>query len=263
MGLGIYALALSGGGSRPFDGRLRAALLLLSGCALATTHELSPFIVGGVVLVLTLFGYVRPRWAAAAVLVPATIWAGVNYDVLSGFVSFSFLLHLSNFSPPRTVAAPGLARQLIVAGQLLCAAARAARADRCGAGRPSAPLARALGLGVRACAGRRPDLRGREPLRQRRHLSCRLVRHPLARAPRRAGLRRPPAAARHRRPCRGVVPALRHLPAEHVRPGCRERHTSGRPGRAAHVRAPGAGPGRVPARAGLRRLSQYPCRPCR
>ncbi len=114
MGLGIIALVLSGGEPPPVDGRLRITLLVLSGCVLATTHELSPFIVGGVLVVLALFGCARPRWAAVVVLVPATIWAGVNFDVLSGFASFSYLLHLSNFRPPRTVASPGLARQLVV-----------------------------------------------------------------------------------------------------------------------------------------------------
>ena len=140
MGLGIYALVLeprwSALGGEPLSGealsrdilggsalsqpppvgpRLRAIALLFSGCALATTHELSPFIVGGVLVVLSVFGLARPRWAALAVLVPAVLWAGVNFDVVSGFVSLGFLLHLSNFRPPRTVAAPGLARQLIVA----------------------------------------------------------------------------------------------------------------------------------------------------
>ncbi|HUK76146.1 MAG TPA: hypothetical protein VL117_00945 [Thermoleophilia bacterium] len=114
MGLGIYALVLARGGPPPVSARLRNAVLVFSGCALATTHELSPFIVGGVLVVLALFRLARPRWAAVAVLVPATIWAGVNYDVVSGFVSFSFLLHLSNFRPPRTVATPGLARELVV-----------------------------------------------------------------------------------------------------------------------------------------------------
>ncbi len=98
----------------PVGPRLRALALLVSGCALATTHELSPFIIGGVLAVLTVFGLCRPRWAATAVLVPAVLWAGVNFDVVSGFVSFGFLLHISNFRPPRTVASPGLARQLIV-----------------------------------------------------------------------------------------------------------------------------------------------------
>jgi len=142
MGLGIYALVLeprwaslggdplSGealsreilGGSAlsqppPVGPRLRALALLVSGCALATTHELSPFIIGSVLVVLTVFGLCRPRWAAIAVLVPAILWAGVNFDVVSGFVSFGFLLHLSNFRPPRTVASPGLGRQLVVAVQ--------------------------------------------------------------------------------------------------------------------------------------------------
>jgi hypothetical protein len=114
MALGVYGLALAGTEPLAVDARLRASLLCLAGCGLAVTHELSPFIAGGVLLVLTVYGRTRPRWSAAAVLVPAVAWAAVDYHVLAGYLSFSHLLHLSNFVPPKTVAAPGLGRQAIV-----------------------------------------------------------------------------------------------------------------------------------------------------
>jgi hypothetical protein len=68
MGLGIYALVLSRGGPPPVDGRLRIALLVFSGCALATTHELSPFIVGGV------WSSLRCSGAPARVGRPSPCW---------------------------------------------------------------------------------------------------------------------------------------------------------------------------------------------
>jgi hypothetical protein len=114
MALGVYGLALAGTEPLAVDAWLRASLLCLAGCAMATTHELSPFIAGGVLLVLTVYGRTRPRWSAAAVLVPAAVWAAIDYHVLAGYLSFSHLLHLSNFEPPKTVAAPDLGRQAIV-----------------------------------------------------------------------------------------------------------------------------------------------------
>jgi hypothetical protein len=114
MALGIYGLAVAGTEPLGVDHRMRAALLCFAGCALAITHELSPFVAGGVLVALTLYGRTRPRWSAAAVLVPAVAWALVDYHVLSGYISLPHLLHLSNFTPPKTVAAPGLGRQAIV-----------------------------------------------------------------------------------------------------------------------------------------------------
>jgi hypothetical protein len=112
LGLGVFALVLDQS-SGAVDRRLRNALLVVAGCALALTHELSPFIVGGVLLVLALLRVGRPRWAAAAMLVPAIVWALLNRAVLSSFVSLSDLLNISNFAPPALVTAPGLHRLAI------------------------------------------------------------------------------------------------------------------------------------------------------
>ncbi len=114
MGLGIYALVIVSSEPPVIGGWLCAALLWVTGCAMVVTHELSPFIVGGVLVVLAVLGRARPRWSAAAVLVPALLWLGINYHTVSGFVSLSDFWHLANFMPPHTVTAPGLVRQPIV-----------------------------------------------------------------------------------------------------------------------------------------------------
>lgn len=114
LGLGIFGLAL-GRDRAEIGGRLRAGLLVLAGCALAVTHQLSPFIVGGVLIVLVLFRVLRPWWVPAACLAPAALWALLNRPVLTGFLSLHDIGNLSNFLPPPAVSAPGLERLPIVA----------------------------------------------------------------------------------------------------------------------------------------------------
>jgi len=50
----------------------------------------------------------------ATCILPAIVWAGLNWDVMKGFVSFAGLGDLSNFAPPQTVSTPGLQRLAIV-----------------------------------------------------------------------------------------------------------------------------------------------------
>jgi len=114
IGLGVYALVSTSTEPPVLPGWAAALLLWFAGFAVAMTHELSPYIVGGVLIVLAVFGRARPRWAAAAMLVPAVIWLQLNFRVVSGFVSWSGLLHLANFLPPPAATAPELKRQLIV-----------------------------------------------------------------------------------------------------------------------------------------------------
>lgn len=113
LGLGAYAVAVERGPNAPGT-RTRFALLLATGCALAVTHELSPYIVGGVLIVFGVFNYTQPRLAALLVLVPAGLWTLFNHSVLAGFLNVLDFGNLSNFAPPKTVASAGLARQAIV-----------------------------------------------------------------------------------------------------------------------------------------------------
>ena len=113
LGVAAFPLALQ----RDFEGfgqRTRMGLLVLAGCALAVTHELSPYVVGGVLVLLVIFRIIRPWWIPATILGPALLWALLNKSVLSGFISISSLGSFSNFAPPKTVATPGLTRQAVV-----------------------------------------------------------------------------------------------------------------------------------------------------
>ncbi len=112
IGLGVYGLAVSS--PDVLGPRMVATLLVASGLALAPAHELSPYIIGGVLVVLAVFGCARPRWAGLAILVPAGLWALINHGVLGGYFSLSSLGDLSNFAPPHTPTAPGLTRASIV-----------------------------------------------------------------------------------------------------------------------------------------------------
>jgi hypothetical protein len=112
LGFGIVALAI---GSRPdIDRRVASVVLLASSCAIAITHELSPYIIGGVLVVLGTFRCARPRWIGLAVLAAAGAWALANHSVLGGYFSLASLGNVSNFAPPPTPTAPGLSRNPIV-----------------------------------------------------------------------------------------------------------------------------------------------------
>ena len=114
IALCVFALVIVGASRGPVSPRATLALLVVAGCSLAVTHELSPYIAGGVLVTLALFRLVRPAWAAATMLIPAGLWAALNAKALSGFISLSALGNLSNFRPPSTPSAPGLVRAAIV-----------------------------------------------------------------------------------------------------------------------------------------------------
>ena len=113
LGLPIFGLAFC----RDVPGlseRTRLALLIFAGCALAVTHELSPYIAGGALVILAIFRVIRPWYLPATILIPAALWALLNKGDVSGFLSFYQLGDLSNFAPPQTVVTPGLSRLPVV-----------------------------------------------------------------------------------------------------------------------------------------------------
>jgi hypothetical protein len=114
IALGVFALVIVGRRRLAMSQGSQFALLIVSGLALAVTHELSPYLAGGAVLVLTVFGLVRPRWAALAILLPAAGWALLHFHAVSGLISLSDIGNLANFSPPHTVALSGLVRSPMV-----------------------------------------------------------------------------------------------------------------------------------------------------
>jgi hypothetical protein len=109
LGMAAIAVALSGALSR-----YRTVLLCMAGVTLAVTHQLTPFVVSGVLTVLVVFDLCRPRWAPLMTLIPAIIWAGIHYQAVQGFLSLSRFARLDNFRPPVTMRAPGLQRLPVV-----------------------------------------------------------------------------------------------------------------------------------------------------
>ena len=118
MGICVFGLSLvRGGNSIGLSERGRIGILLLAGCAIAVTHELTPYIVGGVLVILVVFRLIRPWFVPLLILVPAIMWAALHKNELSGFVSLSSLFSLANFEPPKqaaSVVTPGLGRLPIV-----------------------------------------------------------------------------------------------------------------------------------------------------
>jgi hypothetical protein len=110
---GVYALAV-GGEQVNLGRRTRTGLILLISCAVAVTHEFSPFIGAAVLAIFVVTKLVRPIYIPLVVALPAILWALLNWSVTGSYISIYDLGNLSNFQPPSTVAAAGLQRLPIV-----------------------------------------------------------------------------------------------------------------------------------------------------
>ena len=99
LALGVFALVIEGSQSLVLPRGARIVLLLALACSLAVTHELSPLLCGGVLIVLAMFRLVNPRWAAIPMIAIAGLWATTNSHALAGYLSFSNIGNLSNFKP--------------------------------------------------------------------------------------------------------------------------------------------------------------------
>ncbi len=113
LAIAAVAVGMNGLRARPFSNRGTVVLLLLCGISLAPTHELSPYMAAGALIVLLLFGQ-APWWSWAPVTIPALLWAGLVHKAISQNFNFASLFNLSNFRPPVTVATKGLTRLPVV-----------------------------------------------------------------------------------------------------------------------------------------------------
>jgi hypothetical protein len=113
LAFGVYALAI-GGESVKLSFRARVSLIALISCALAIIHQLSPYAAAVVLGIFVIAKIVRPVYIPLIAAGPAILWALLNWSVLGHFISLSDLGNLSNFTPPKTVATPGLHRLPIV-----------------------------------------------------------------------------------------------------------------------------------------------------
>ena len=109
LGLAVFGIALSKSSQVP-----RLLLILLLGLTLAVTHQLSPYVVSGVLVVLVAFRLVRPWWTPVLILGPAVAWALLNWGSVNDFLSLESFLEVGNFRPPKTDAAPTLERLPVV-----------------------------------------------------------------------------------------------------------------------------------------------------
>ncbi len=116
MAIGVLAVAINGSTPRPFSDRTTVYLLTLVGTALAVTHELSPYMTAGALVILAFFRQ-APRWVWLPIGLPALAWAGVVHTAIGHNFNFGALFDLSNFRPPVTLATPGLQRLAIVGYQ--------------------------------------------------------------------------------------------------------------------------------------------------
>jgi hypothetical protein len=110
-------LALDKQGFPGLGERERVGLLLLAGCAMAVTHELSPFVAGGALAVLVIFRAIRLRYVPALILAPAILWALLHWSDVSQFSSLSDFANVANFQTPKQpgiASTPGLQRLPVV-----------------------------------------------------------------------------------------------------------------------------------------------------
>jgi hypothetical protein len=99
----VVGLLVVGVATSRLDATVRLPLVAAGGCVLALSHQLSPYIVGGVLVVLTAFRLAGPWWTPALVLGPAVVWTALHRDVVSPMLSLSDVGDVDNFRPPGTV----------------------------------------------------------------------------------------------------------------------------------------------------------------
>lgn len=100
-------------------GRTRPAVLLVGGLSLALTHQLSPYVASGLLVVLALFRLVRPWWTPVTVVLPTLAWTFGHWGAIKGQLTLGDIGSVGNFRPPRTVALPGLVRSPVVTDTVL------------------------------------------------------------------------------------------------------------------------------------------------
>ena len=67
----------------------RWVLLFMFSIAAALSHQLTPYMVSGALIVLVIFGRVRTRWAPAITLAPALAWAVVHFSYVTQYFSLN------------------------------------------------------------------------------------------------------------------------------------------------------------------------------
>jgi hypothetical protein len=114
LALVIFACAMYVEHETPRSRWCRIAVIVLASLALAVTHQLSPYVVTVVLVVLVVFRVARPRWLPAVPLVPALGWAAVHWHSIRDYLHADQIGSLTNLETPRTTGGAGLHRLAIV-----------------------------------------------------------------------------------------------------------------------------------------------------
>lgn len=91
-----------------------AAAVVLGAAGLAMGHQLTPYILIGVVFLLVVVGRFAPRWTFLLLAVPTAVWGFLQRKVVESHVSLADMFDLFNLRPPVTVSTTGLERLPIV-----------------------------------------------------------------------------------------------------------------------------------------------------
>lgn len=96
LGLTVFGVIL--GTSLPI--RQRAATVFLITAAIAVSHQLSPYIVLGVCIVLVAFRLIRPWWIVLMVFFPTVAWSAIHGGAIAHYLTFGSVGNASNFALP-------------------------------------------------------------------------------------------------------------------------------------------------------------------
>jgi len=77
------------------------AVLVMCLAAIAVTHQLTPYMITGALFMLAVFGYIKARVLVLLSLMPAIVWAGLNFRYVKEFISPNAFGNIaSNIAPP-------------------------------------------------------------------------------------------------------------------------------------------------------------------
>lgn len=89
LAIAIFAMVYKPGGEKRTLGAPEWSALIAMSCAIAVTHQLTPYMVTAATVILVLFGYSRSRLIPIATLVPAVLWGLAHASVVKRYFTFN------------------------------------------------------------------------------------------------------------------------------------------------------------------------------
>jgi hypothetical protein len=96
--------------NRGAGGATKSDWLVVVPCLLAIsiTHQITPYMLTGALIALGLFGFLKSNWFIAAAIVPALIWASLNFEWVKHNINLDQLGSLLSNSVPTSNFVPGV-----------------------------------------------------------------------------------------------------------------------------------------------------------